>query len=713
MIDGMARLPYRARGAGVDPIQRFTGRELLLDGDELDHRAASGEGDAAPTRVFRDASRSIISRNDSPDIPFDASLNPYRGCEHGCSYCLAPDTRITLADGSARALRDVGIGDRILGTVPGARYRHLVTTEVRDVWRTFRRAYRVTLTDGTVLVASGDHRFLTHRGWKHVTGTQQGQQRRPHLTQRDVVMGIGGHGALAERPAALSDRDYHRGYLTGMIRGEGTIATYDYGDRRRKIDVQHVFRLALKDPEALDRVHAYLELSGIMVDRRPFQKAARDRAPLEALGSRARHVVDRIRHCIEFPPDPPLAWYQGFAAGLFDAEGGANGTTLRLFTSDEAIIWWLERSLETLHVPFVREPSKAAPHRPVHVVRLTGGLTRTLRFFDATRPAITRKRRFEGMALKRSGDVIRVARVEDLGHDVEMVDLTTGTGDFLAEGIVSHNCYARPSHEYLGLSAGLDFERTLFAKPDAPELLAAELAKPSWAPRHLALSGVTDAYQPVERRLGITRGCLEVLAAHRQPVGVITKNALVTRDLDLLAELARYGAARVAVSLTTLDEDLRRRLEPRTSTATARLGAIRTLADAGVPVSVVVAPVIPGLNDHEIPAILAAAADHGAHGAAWTLLRLPGAVEAIFVDWLGEQAPLRAERVLARLREARGGQLDDPRFGHRMRGTGTYVEQLGRVFEVHRRRVGLERTWAPLATEHFRVPGRASQGRLF
>lgn len=274
-------------------------------------------------------------------------------------------------------------------------------------------------------------------------------------------------------------------------------------------------------------------------------------------------------------------------------------------------------------------------------------------------------------------------------------------------------CYARPTHEYLGLSAGLDFERRIFAKPDAPALLAAELAKPSWRPRHLAMSGVTDPYQPVERRLGITRGCLEVLAAHRQPVGVITKNALVTRDLDLLAELARWGAVRVAVSLTTLDEGLRRTLEPRTSTADDRLAAVRALADAGVPVGVNVAPVIPGLNDREVPALLEAAADHGAQGAAWTLLRLPGAVAAVFEDWLRAHAPLRAERVLARVRETRGGALSDPRFGHRHRGEGTYARQLAQLFDVHRRRVGLERAWPPLATEHFRVPGRVRQPGLF
>jgi DNA repair photolyase len=274
-------------------------------------------------------------------------------------------------------------------------------------------------------------------------------------------------------------------------------------------------------------------------------------------------------------------------------------------------------------------------------------------------------------------------------------------------------CYARPTHEYLGLSAGLDFERLLFAKGDAPDLLAAALARPSWTPQHLALSGVTDPYQPIERRLRITRGCLEVLAAHRQPVGVITKNALVIRDVEPLAELAHFGAVRVTVSITTLDEDLRRRLEPRTSTAADRLGAVRTLAAAGVPVGVNVAPVIPGLNDHEVPAILAAAADHGAQGAGWTLLRLPGSVEPVFLDWLQTQAPLRAERVLARVRETRGGRLSDARFGHRMRGQGPYAAQLQRLFEVHRRRAGLERGWPPLATEHFRVPGRGAQGTLF
>jgi DNA repair photolyase len=274
-------------------------------------------------------------------------------------------------------------------------------------------------------------------------------------------------------------------------------------------------------------------------------------------------------------------------------------------------------------------------------------------------------------------------------------------------------CYARPYHEYLGLSAGLDFERVILVKEDAPELLAAELGARSWQPRTLVLSGVTDPYQPVERRLELTRRCLAVLAEHRHPVALITKNALVLRDLDLLRELASYGAARVTLSITTLDEDLRRVLEPRTSTIERRLGAVRALAAAGVPVNVNVAPIIPGLNDHEVPAVLEAAAEAGAHAAAFTVLRLPGAVAEVFSDWLRQHRPERAERVLARVREMRGGKLNDARFGHRMRGSGPYVESIRALFHAHRARVGLARDLPPLDTAHFRVPGRSVQASLF
>ncbi|HXG60701.1 MAG TPA: PA0069 family radical SAM protein [Planctomycetota bacterium] len=265
-------------------------------------------------------------------------------------------------------------------------------------------------------------------------------------------------------------------------------------------------------------------------------------------------------------------------------------------------------------------------------------------------------------------------------------------------------CYARPTHEYLGFSAGLDFETRILVKEDAPELLRKELSSPRWKPRALALSGVTDPYQPAERRLLLTRRCLEVLAEFGNPVAVITKNFLVTRDADLLARLAARGAAAAILSITTLDPDLARALEPRTSIPARRLEAIRRLSAAGVPVGVNVAPVIPGLTDHEIPAILRAAREAGAGFAGHTMLRLPGAVAEIFSEWLARHRPGRRGRVLARLRDVRGGRLNDPRFGSRMTGEGPYAAQIHALFRAACRRAGLSDEAPALSTASFRVP---------
>lgn len=273
-------------------------------------------------------------------------------------------------------------------------------------------------------------------------------------------------------------------------------------------------------------------------------------------------------------------------------------------------------------------------------------------------------------------------------------------------------CYARPYHEYLGLSAGLDFETMIFVKEDAPALLAKELAKPGWEPQCVAMSGVTDCYQPVERRLKVTRGCLEVFADARNPVGIVTKNALVARDADLLAELARWGAARVYISVTTLDPELARRLEPRASRPADRLAAMRTLADAGVPVGVMAAPMILGLNDHELPRILEAAADHGATGAGYVPLRLPYAVKDVFLDWVSQHYPDRRAKVESQIRAIRGGELNDKEFGSRMRGSGVFADHLQALFSVSRKRHGLDRDRAPMEASHFRRPQKGGQLRL-
>ncbi len=268
-------------------------------------------------------------------------------------------------------------------------------------------------------------------------------------------------------------------------------------------------------------------------------------------------------------------------------------------------------------------------------------------------------------------------------------------------------CYARPFHEYLGFSAGLDFETRILVKRDAPALLREALAAPGWQPRVIALSGVTDAYQPAERRLRITRGCLEVLAEFRNPAAIVTKSRLVARDADLLARLAAVGAASVHVSLTTLDPALQRAMEPRASAPRERLRAIEALAAAGVPTGVMVGPVIPGLTDHELPAILAAAADAEAGFASHIVLRLPHGVAALFEAWLERQFPDRKAKVLNRIRAVRGGRTNDPRFGSRMRGEGPWAEQIHALFELGRRRAGLAAGGPPLSTPAFRRPGGA------
>jgi DNA repair photolyase len=265
-------------------------------------------------------------------------------------------------------------------------------------------------------------------------------------------------------------------------------------------------------------------------------------------------------------------------------------------------------------------------------------------------------------------------------------------------------CYARPYHEYLGFSAGLEFETKIMVKRRAAELLRRELWRPKYEPQALGMSGVTDCYQPAERHFRITRSCLEVLAEFRNPVSLITKNFLITRDIDLLKELASFDAVHVTISITTMNADLAAKMEPRASRPTHRLRAVEMLAKAGVPVGINVAPIIPGLNDREIPAVLEAAKAAGATDAGYTMLRLPYGVKDVFTEWLQLNFPEKLDRSLGTVREVRGGKLNVSDFGTRMRGEGSYADQIGQMFHVFRERLGYGRS-RELSTEHFRRPG--------
>jgi len=448
--------------------------------------------DAPPARleVYEDHTREILAHNDSPDVGFSWSVNPYRGCFHACAYCLSGDTAILMGDGTTRPLAEIRVGDEIHGTVRRGRDRWYARTRVLAHWRSIVQAFRIRLDDGTGLVASADHRFLTKRGWRTIA-SRAAPARKTHLGIGDFLFGT--------------------------------------------------------------------------------------------------------------------------------------GTTSRTAS--------------------------------VGVVESSAGL--------------------------------RVASIDALDGEMTMYDLTTGTGDFIANGVVSHNCYARPSHEYLGLGAGTDFDRKITVKPEAPRLLREAFERPAWKGELIVFSGVTDCYQPLEASYRLTRGCLEVCAEYGNPVGIITKSPLVERDLDVLQALARVADVSVTVSIPLWDREHAHAIEPHVASPQRRMQIIERLAAAGLDVGVNVAPMIPGLGDEDIARILEAAAAAGARRAGFVFLRLPGSVATVFEQRLREALPLRAEHVLARVREARGGKLYDSRWGVRGRGEGRYAEAARALFESTARRVGL------------------------
>ncbi|HET6567745.1 MAG TPA: PA0069 family radical SAM protein [Rhodothermales bacterium] len=687
----------RGRGAAENPANTYEKLHVILDPGELEEE----ELRRVPTQFFRDTTKSIFSVNSSPDIPFTHSINPYRGCEHGCIYCLSGDTPILMSDGTRKPLGEVAEGDEIFGTERRGHYRHYKRTRVLAHWRTTKPAYKITLADGTEIVSSADHRFLTERGWKFVTGTGHGSLRRPFLTTNNSLMGM---GAFAVPPEWT--RDYRRGYLTGMIRGDGHLRFYPYEREGRAHGHQYHFRLALTDEAALLRTADFLRECGVQTQKFMFQHATDTGSRMKAIRTHARSNVEAIQQIIGWPEQPGDAWFKGFLAGAFDAEG-SYGDVLRISNSDPGILHFIERGLLLFGFSYAYDTPRKPSNRVVHVIRLLGGFPEHVRFFHTVDNAILRKRDVAGRAVKCGRD-LRVVRVEALGRDIPMYDITTGTGDFVANGVISHNCYARPSHEYLGFSAGLDFESKIVVKPDAPRLLQDAFRKRNWVPTVIAISGNTDPYQPLERKLRITRGVLEVCHAHRNPVAFITKNHLITRDIDLLEEMAAYDLVHVTVSITSLRPEITAVMEPRTSRPAARLKTIRELAEHGIPVGVNVAPIIPGLTDEEMPAILKAAADHGAQYAGYTIVRLPGAVESLFGRWIHETFPDRANKVMARIRSIRGDDLGGRTFGRRMRGDGVWAELLNELFHATCTRSGLNQREHKLALHHFRhlTPGQ-------
>jgi DNA repair photolyase len=634
--------------------------------------------------------KTIINTVPGNYLPFKYTINPYRGCSHSCSYCLWGDTEVLMVTGRTTPIAKLEVGDEIYGTERRGGYRRYVRTRVQAHWSTMKPAFRISLEDGTELIASGDHRFLTNRGWKHVTGCEQGACRRPFLTENNKLIGVGGFA-----PGPTQDVSYRRGYLCGMIRGDGHIGSYSYPRPGRTSFDVHRFRLALVYEEALCRTRQYLELEGIDTHEFAFLDATATTKAMRAILTQKRANIESLLSLIEWPNEPTVEWHKGFLAGIFDAEGSSSGV-IRIPNTDPVIISQTTSSLGALEFAYVVEQ----PRQDIQCVRLRGGFRERLAFFHIVDPAITRKRTFEGLALK--GDApLRIEAIEPLGIELPMFDITTGTGDFIANGVVSHNCFARPTHTYLDMNAGRDFETKIVVKVNAPEVLRRQLGAKRWKGEGIAMGTNTDPYQRVEGRYRLMPRIIEALTDYRNPFSILTKGTLLLRDLGLLVEAAKVADVGTAFSIGTLDEDAWRRSEPGTPHPRKRMEAVAKLNAAGIPCGVLMAPVLPGISDHprQLRDVVRAAIDAGATHVSPILLHLRPGVREEFMPWLAEQYPDLVPRYEQMYRKPYGPPSDRDALGRRV---GDLIRDLGGVRTAEPRaghRHGRRKPEAPAAEQ--------------
>jgi DNA repair photolyase len=593
---------------------------------------------------FEVQARSVVNRvPEASRMPFKWTINPYRGCQHACVYCLEGETPILMADGRTKPLAELRAGDEIYGTARRGGGREYVRTTVRAHWSAVKPAYRVLLEDDTTLVCSGDHRFLTERGWKYVTAG--GLRRRPHLSAGHALMGTGGFAEPPKQTAA-----YRRGYLCGLIRGDGNAGHYSYPQLDRPADRTYLFRLPLagqENREGLSRTAGYLGRSGIecvgfSVAEETGPAGHAGRRELTAVRTASAEQVRTLSWLLDWPDHPGPDWHKGFLAGIFDAHGSYRDGVLLLAPADPAINGWLVFSLESLGFGFsVERPAGRA------CVRVRGGLAEALRFFHTVDPAVSPRRSIEAATVE-TGDGLRVAAIERLGLHVPMYDITTGTGDFIANGVVSHNCFARKSHTYLDLDAGADFNTRVVVKVNAPELVRKKMASPSWQREHISVGMNVDCYQRAEGRYQLMPGIIRALSDAANPFSILTKGTLILRDIELLAAAAEVTDVGLNVSAGFVDKDLWRSIEPGTPAPARRLEACAALNERGLRCGVLMGPVVPFLSDSPAQldeAVRQIAAAGATHVMPIVLHLRPGTREWFF-GWLRAQHPELVDRYL-------------------------------------------------------------------
>jgi DNA repair photolyase len=563
--------------------------------------------------VFHEVeARSALNRvpGTSP-VPFRWTVNPYRGCSHACVYCLAGPTRVLTADGRTRPIAELRVGDVVIGTEREGGSRRYVRTPVLAHWSTTKPAYAVRLAGGTELVGSGEHRFLTERGWRHVTGGWCRSGRRPHLRPGSRLVGP---GPWADTTRRMPTPAYRRGYLCGLVRGDGP---------------EHAaFPSARLELEALGRAHHFL---------------AEQARPLAALPVGGREPPGRggiapVGDVIGWPATPGDDWCAGFLGGLADSCGAVTAGELRLATgADEEL---LGRAAGALHRFGLRFAIAAGPGGG-RAVRVLDGPAALLRVAD---PAVGRRRDIAGAAVT-GGPALEVAEVRALGVELPMYDITTGTGDFVAEGVVSHNCFARNTHTYLDMDAGADFDSQIVVKVNVARVLERELQAPRWAREPVAMGTNTDPYQRAEGRYRLMPGIIRALARSGTPFSLLTKGTVIARDLPEIVAAAADVPVGLGVSIALVDRDLQGRLEPGTPSPPARLDLVRRITDAGLGCGVMVAPVLPLLTDSEdaLDALLRRVAAAGATGASVQALHLRPGTREWFLAWLAREYPKLVE----------------------------------------------------------------------
>jgi DNA repair photolyase len=564
--------------------------------------------------------KSLINRvPGASSVPFEWTVNPYRGCSHACTYCLAGDTPILLADGSTRPLAEIRPGDAVMGTMGAGAHRRYVPTTVLDHWQTTKPAFRVTLADGTRLVSSGDHRFLTDRGWRHVSPAEPHE---PALAVGDLMFGV---GRFADPPK--ESPDYQSGFVCGLIRGDAA----DGG--------------AAAESDAWIRADGYLD----------------DVSLTEA---------------VRWPELPTGDWLRGFLAGAFGAVGRTDRLAVVFESGDASYLRRVAEALTCLGLA-ARGPGRVRPgcagrveterhlEAALRFRHLTGALMRPL---DASGVGVRGERR------------LAVADIEELGLTLPLFDISTGTGDFIADGVVSHNCFARNTHTYLDLDAGQDFDTRVVVKVNAGELIRRELAAPRWSGAPIAMGTNVDVYQRAEGRYRLMPEILAALRDHANPFSILTKGTLILRDLELLRQAAEVTRVGLSFSVGFVDETVWRSAEPGTPSPRRRLEAIRRLTDAGFRVGVLMAPILPGLTDTEesIDETVAEIAAAGATGVTPLPLHLrPGAREW-YAAWIGREHP----RLRPRYRELYGNGSYLPR---------AYQDEINARVRIAARRHGLHR----------------------